>query len=129
MQIKLFIDAGDAKGGPPLGPILGQYQIDIVAFCKEFNEKTKNVIKGLPLPVIIEKYESVKGYRLIIKSPTINFLTKQFLVSSNVNEKVLLRKDVYTLYKILISFRKDLVPGTAVKLLFSSFGSMKIIVN
>ena len=51
--IKLQIPAGGANPSPPVGPALGQRGLNIMDFCKAFNEKTKDLEKGSPIPVII----------------------------------------------------------------------------
>lgn len=53
--IKLQIPAGKATPAPPVGPALGQHGVNIVAFTKDFNERTKNDI-GLIIPVVITVY-------------------------------------------------------------------------
>ena len=53
--IKLQIPAGKASATPPVGPALGQHGVNIMAFIKEFNEKTKNDV-GLIIPVVITVY-------------------------------------------------------------------------
>ena len=54
-QIKLQIPAGQANPAPPVGPALGQHGVNIMAFCKEFNAKTKEQ-PGLIIPVVITVY-------------------------------------------------------------------------
>ncbi len=54
--VKLQIAAGAASPAPPVGPALGQHGLNIMGFCKEFNAKTQEMEKGLPVPVIITVY-------------------------------------------------------------------------
>ena len=51
--VKLQIKGGQANPAPPVGPALGQRGINIMDFCKAFNEKTKDLEKGAPIPVVI----------------------------------------------------------------------------
>src|SRR5262245_4959413 len=55
-QIKLQVPAGDAKPSPPVGPALGQHGVNIMEFCKQFNARTQEIEKGLPVPVLIDVY-------------------------------------------------------------------------
>ncbi len=64
--VKLQIKGGQANPAPPVGPALGQRGINIMEFCKAFNEKTKNFM-GKPVPVIITVYKD-KKFDFIIKS-------------------------------------------------------------
>ena len=57
--VKLQIKGGQANPAPPVGPALGQRGINIMEFCKAFNEKTKNFM-GKPVPVIITVYKDKK---------------------------------------------------------------------
>lgn len=70
--IKLEIPAQEASPAPPIGPALGQKQVNIMEFCKTFNEQTKNIEKGVPTPVIIEVYEN-KKFSITIKKPTVSY--------------------------------------------------------
>lgn len=54
--VKLQIAAGAASPAPPVGPALGQHGLNIMGFCKEFNAKTQDMEKGLPVPVVITVY-------------------------------------------------------------------------
>lgn len=74
-QIKLYVSAGQANPAPPVGPALGQHGVNIMQFCKSFNEQTKGR-EGLILPVIISVYED-KKFDFIIKSPPSSVLIKR----------------------------------------------------
>ena len=65
--VKLQIKGGQANPAPPVGPALGQRGINIMEFCKAFNEKTKSMM-GKPVPVIITVYKD-KKFDFIIKTP------------------------------------------------------------
>ncbi|MBI3318465.1 MAG: 50S ribosomal protein L11 [Candidatus Omnitrophica bacterium] len=73
--IKLYCPAGAANPAPPVGPALGSHGLNIMEFCKAFNEKTKSQ-EGLILPVIITAYED-RSFTFIIKSPPASVLLKQ----------------------------------------------------
>jgi len=55
--VKLQIPAGAANPAPPVGPALGQHGVNIMEFCKSFNERTKDKEKGVVIPVILTVYE------------------------------------------------------------------------
>jgi len=74
-QIKLYVPAGQANPAPPVGPALGQHGVNIMMFCKQFNEKTKGR-EGLTLPAIITVYKD-KSFDFIIKSPPSSVLIKR----------------------------------------------------
>ncbi len=73
--VKLHIPAGQANPAPPVGPALGQRGINIMEFCKSFNEKTKGK-EGLVLPAVITVYED-KSFSFVIKSPPSSVLLKR----------------------------------------------------
>ena len=73
--IKLQIPAGQANPAPPVGPALGQRGINIMEFCKAFNEKTKSFM-GKPVPVVITVYKD-KKFDFVIKTPPASFLIKE----------------------------------------------------
>lgn len=74
-QIKLHVPAGQANPAPPVGPALGQHGLNIMEFCKSFNELTKDRT-GLILPVVISVYED-KKFTFITKSPPCSILLKR----------------------------------------------------
>ncbi len=73
--VKLQIKGGQANPAPPVGPALGQRGINIMEFCKAFNEKTKDFM-GKPVPVIITVYKD-KKFDFEIKSPPASFYIKE----------------------------------------------------
>ncbi|KPK97424.1 MAG: 50S ribosomal protein L11 [Omnitrophica WOR_2 bacterium SM23_72] len=74
-QIKLHVPAGQANPAPPVGPALGQHGVNIMQFCKQFNDQTKSR-EGLILPVVISVYED-RTFSFIIKSPPSSVLLKR----------------------------------------------------
>ena len=75
--VKLQINGGQANPAPPVGPALGQRGINIMEFCKVFNEKTK-AFMGKPVPVVITVYKD-KKFDFIIKSPPASHFIKEAL--------------------------------------------------
>ena len=73
--VKLQLAAGKASPAPPVGPALGPHGINIMAFCKEFNAKTKDQ-NGMILPVVITVF-SDKSFTFILKSPPASVLLKK----------------------------------------------------
>ena len=73
--IKLQIPAGKATPAPPVGPALGQHGVNIMAFTKEFNERTKNDM-GLIIPVVITVYAD-RSFSFITKTPPAPVLIKK----------------------------------------------------
>ncbi len=74
-QIKLQIPAGQANPAPPVGPALGQHGLNIMEFCKQFNDKTKDKA-GLIIPVVITVYKD-RTFDFILKSPPASVLLKK----------------------------------------------------
>ncbi|AYV55397.1 MULTISPECIES: 50S ribosomal protein L11 [Leptospira] len=74
-QIKLQVEAGKANPAPPVGPALGQAGLNIMEFCKQFNERSKAQI-GLKLPVVITVF-SDRSFTFITKSPPAALLVKK----------------------------------------------------
>jgi LSU ribosomal protein L11P len=75
--IKLALPAGKATPAPPVGPALGQHGVNIMAFCKEYNERTKDQA-GLVIPVEITVYED-RSFTFILKTPPTSVLIKKAL--------------------------------------------------
>jgi len=73
--VKLQIPAGKATPAPPVGPALGQYGINIMGFCKEFNERTAKDA-GLVIPVVITVYAD-RSFSFITKTPPASVLLKR----------------------------------------------------
>ena len=74
--IKLQIPAGGANPSPPVGPALGQRGLNIMDFCRAFNDKTKNIEKGSPIPVVITAYKD-KTFKFITKLPPVSHYLKK----------------------------------------------------
>ena len=74
--IKLQIPAGGANPSPPVGPALGQRGLNIMDFCKAFNEKTKDLEKGAPIPVVITAYKD-RTFEFITKLPPVSYYLKK----------------------------------------------------
>lgn len=74
-MIKLQCPAGGASPAPPVGPALGQHGVNIMDFCNQFNERTKDQ-QGLTIPVVIEVYAD-RSFSFITKSPPAAVLIKR----------------------------------------------------
>src|ERR1700742_47477 len=70
--IKLQVPAGSANPSPPIGPALGQRGLNIMEFCKQFNERTKSIDKGTLIPVVITAF-SDRSFTFITKMPPNSF--------------------------------------------------------
>ncbi len=79
-QISLLIPAHQANPSPPVGPALGQRGLNIMEFCKQFNERCKkeNIEAGLPTPVVIS-YFADKSFDMLLKKPPVSILVKRAL--------------------------------------------------
>ena len=74
--IKLQIPAGGANPAPPVGPALGQRGLNIMDFCKAFNDKTKDLEKGAPIPVVITAYKD-RSFDFVTKLPPVSYYLKK----------------------------------------------------
>ncbi len=75
-QIKIQIPAGAANPAPPVGPALGQHGVNIMDFCKQFNERTKTMEAGMTIPAVITVYED-RSFTFITKMPPVSALLKK----------------------------------------------------
>lgn len=73
--VKLQIPAGKASPAPPVGPALGQHGVNIMGFCKEFNERTAKQA-GLIIPVVISVYQD-RSFTFVTKTPPASILLKK----------------------------------------------------
>jgi large subunit ribosomal protein L11 len=74
-MVKLQLSAGVATPSPPVGPALGQHGVNIMEFCKAFNERTKTQ-EGTIIPVLITIY-SDRTFTFVTKTPPVSFLLKR----------------------------------------------------
>lgn len=88
--IKIVVSGGYANPAPPVGPTLGQYNVNIMQFCTEFNRQTQDRY-GKKLPVVITVYKD-KSFSFVIKTPTVSSLLKEaakaFRGSGEPNKKI-----------------------------------------
>lgn len=74
--IKLQIEAGQASPAPPVGPALGQHNVNIMDFVRQFNEKTNKMEEGTVIPVIISVFKD-RSFNFIMKTPPASYLLKK----------------------------------------------------
>lgn len=129
--LKLQIKGGQANPAPPVGPALGQRGINIMEFCKAFNDKSKEFM-GQPVPVVITIYKD-KKFDFIIKTPPASYLIKEALklklgskepgrVSAGTITKAQLEKIAEAKMKDLNAFNME----QAIKIIAGSARSMGI---
>lgn len=75
-KIKLQIEAGQASPAPPVGPALGQHNVNIMDFVRQFNEKTNKMEEGTVIPVIISVFKN-RSFNFIMKTPPASYLLKR----------------------------------------------------
>jgi len=74
--IKLQIVAGQASPAPPVGPALGQHNVNIMDFVRQFNEKTSKMEEGTVIPVVISVFKD-RSFNFIVKTPLASYLLKK----------------------------------------------------
>lgn len=74
--IKLQIEAGQASPAPPVGPALGQHNVNIMDFVRQFNEKTSKMEEGTVIPVILSVFKD-RSFNFIMKTPPASYLLKR----------------------------------------------------
>ena len=74
--IKLQIEAGQASPAPPVGPALGQHNVNIMDFVRQFNDKTRQMEEGTVIPVIITVFKD-RSFTFILKTPPASYLLKK----------------------------------------------------
>ena len=129
--IKLQIEAGKANPSPPVGPALGQRGVNIMEFCKAFNEKTKDKM-GFKLPVVITVYAD-KSFSFVTKQPPASALIKKILGLKKGSDNPLknkvgkLSKDqIMEIVKMKISDLNTSDENEAVKIITGSARSMGV---
>jgi len=75
-RIKLQIVAGQASPAPPVGPALGQHGVNIMAFVRDFNDKTGKMEEGMIIPVVITVFKD-KRFNFVLKTPPASYLLKK----------------------------------------------------
>jgi large subunit ribosomal protein L11 len=75
-KIKLQIEAGQASPAPPVGPALGQHNVNIMDFVRQFNDKTNKMEAGTVIPVVISVFKD-RTFNFTMKSPPASFLLKK----------------------------------------------------
>ena len=130
---KIQIAPGKATPAPPIGPSLGQQGINILSFCKEFNDKSKNFDTKLKVQVVITIY-SDKTFSFIIKQPTVSSLIKKKLnikkASNNPGKTDAIARisklDIENIAKIKITEMNVYDINTAIKVIKGTIQSMGI---
>jgi large subunit ribosomal protein L11 len=75
-KIKLQIEAGHASPAPPVGPALGQHNVNIMDFVRQFNDKTNKMEAGTIIPVVISVFKD-RTFSFVMKTPPASFLLKK----------------------------------------------------
>lgn len=139
--IRIKLKAQSATSGQPVGPLLGQYGIPLIPFCKEFNERTLNYNSDVEVFVILKLFVD-NSYTFVIKMPSLSFLiirASRLLVANSVFNPLLIIDEVevpsitvYQLYEVVnyiqLSKKCTNTTNNVIKeLLFKSLGTLKSI--
>ncbi|UOF94528.1 MAG: 50S ribosomal protein L11 [Bacteroides sp.] len=132
--IKLQIKGGKANPSPPIGPSLGAKGLNIMQFCKQFNDKTSELLNKT-LPVIITVYED-KSFTFVIKKPPVSVQLKEYLKiekgSSEPNRKKIGSVHIDDIKKIAQNKENDLNSfklDSSVKMVIGTARSMGITIK
>ncbi len=130
--ISLQVPAGAANPSPPLGPALGQQGVNIMEFCKAFNDDTSKMEKGMPVPVKITVYED-RSFSFITKSAPASYYIKKAIKipkgADNPSRETVGTITVRQLKEIAEAKQKDLSSNdvdAAVKILSGTCRSMGV---
>lgn len=132
--IKLQIPAGKATPAPPVGPALGQHGVNIMAFTKEFNERTKNDI-GLIIPVVITVYAD-RTFSFVTKTPPAAVLIKKACglekasgVPNNTKVATITKEQVRQIAETKMPDLNASCVETAIKMIAGTARSMGVVVE
>ena len=100
VRFKALIPAGEAKPVAPLGPLLGQYGVNLVEFCSDFNKRTESYTPGVMIPVIVQKMLKEKTYKMDLKAPNLPFLLFSAINSDENDTEEIEDKELFSLTEI-----------------------------
>jgi hypothetical protein len=129
VSFKTFAPAQEAKPVAPLGPLVGQYGLNLKQFCDDLNNLTVSYLKGLPLPVYVEKSAALKGgYRILVKPPTLALLLGSIAFSESLgfleDGAIYTAKDLYDVVRVYAHFH-GLSLEVSSNLVFAYIGSIQ----
>lgn len=106
-SIKLKIPAGKANPAPPVGPMLGQYGLNLMEFCKDFNNRTKDISSDVLIPVDMTVYDD-KSFVFITKSPDTSYFLRRIVENTILPEDKMNYISVRQIYEIAKIKQQDL---------------------
>lgn len=122
-SLKFIVPSQNATVSPPLGPVLGQYGINIMDFCKQFNERSKNIDLDVLVLVDLKLFKN-KNFVFIINKPPVSFLVNEtnfFVVDDFIPKFV----DLTSLYKIVQIKAKTVSEVHKKSCFFSILGTLR----